>query len=84
MVKALYGMIQSALLFYKKFRKDLEGIGSKVNDYDPCVANRIYQWRTAHSNSMLMMLSQATNNLMLKTNFTNGCKKCMEIQRLHQ
>jgi hypothetical protein len=40
-LKALYGMIQSALLFYKKFRKDLEGIGFKVNDYDPCVANRI-------------------------------------------
>jgi hypothetical protein len=41
MLKALYGMIQSALLFYKKFRKDLEGIGFKINDYDPCVANRI-------------------------------------------
>jgi hypothetical protein len=34
-------MIQSSLLFYKKFRKDLEGIGFKVNPYDPCVANRI-------------------------------------------
>jgi hypothetical protein len=33
-------MIQSSLLFYKKFRKDLEGIGFKVNPYDPCVANR--------------------------------------------
>ena len=41
MLKALYGMIQSALLFYKKFRNDLEGIGFKVNEYDPCVANRI-------------------------------------------
>jgi hypothetical protein len=41
MLKALYGMIQSALLFHKKFQKDLEGIGFKVNDYDPCVANRI-------------------------------------------
>jgi hypothetical protein len=41
MLKALHGMIQSALLFYKKFRKDLEGIGFKINDYDPCVANRI-------------------------------------------
>jgi hypothetical protein len=39
MLKALYGMIQSALLFFKKFRNDLEQIGFKVNDYDPCVAN---------------------------------------------
>jgi hypothetical protein len=38
-LKAIYGMIQSSLL-YKKFRKDLEGIGFKVNPYDPCVANR--------------------------------------------
>jgi hypothetical protein len=40
-LKALYGMLQSSLLFYKKFRKDLEGIGFQVNPYDPCVANRI-------------------------------------------
>ena len=30
--KALYGMLKSALLFYKKLR-------TKVNPYDPCVAN---------------------------------------------
>ena len=39
--KAIYGMLQSALLFYKKLRKDLEGIGFQVNPYDPCIANRI-------------------------------------------
>ena len=41
MLKALYGMLQSALLYYKKFRKDIEDIGFKINPYDPCVANRI-------------------------------------------
>ena len=41
MLKELYGMIQSELLFYKKFRNDLEGIGFKVNEYDLCVANKI-------------------------------------------
>jgi hypothetical protein len=41
MVKALYGMLKSSLLYYKKFRKDIEEIGFKVNPYDPCVANRI-------------------------------------------
>lgn len=40
MLKALYGMIVSSLLYYKKFRKDIEAIGFKINPYDPCVANR--------------------------------------------
>ena len=39
-MRAIYGMLQSALLWYKKFRKDLEGHGFKFNPYDPCVANK--------------------------------------------
>jgi hypothetical protein len=39
-LKALYGMLEGALLFYKKLCKDLECIGFKVNPYDPCVANQ--------------------------------------------
>ena len=39
-LKAIYGMLQSALLFYQKLRKDLENSGFVVNDYDPCVANK--------------------------------------------
>jgi hypothetical protein len=39
-LKAIYGMIQSSLLFYQKFKKDVESIGFKINPYDPCVANR--------------------------------------------
>ncbi len=38
---AIYGMIQSSLLFYKKLRKDLESEKFEVNPYDPCVANKI-------------------------------------------
>jgi hypothetical protein len=34
-------MLQSSLLYYKKFCKDIESIGFEVNPYDPCVANRI-------------------------------------------
>ena len=41
MIKALYGMLQSSLLYYKKFRKDIESIGFRINPYDPCVANRM-------------------------------------------
>ena len=39
--KALYGMLQAALLFYKRLRRWLEDSGFKVNPYDPCVANKI-------------------------------------------
>ena len=40
-LKAIYGTLQAALLYYKKWRKDLEEIGYVVNSYDPCVANKI-------------------------------------------
>lgn len=40
-LKAIYGMLVSALLFYKKLMKDLEEIGFEKNPYDPCVANRM-------------------------------------------
>ena len=40
-VMVIYGMLVAALLWYKKFRQDLESIGFKFNPYDPCVANRM-------------------------------------------
>ena len=39
--KALYGMLKSALLFYKRLRSDLESIGFEVNPCNPCVENKI-------------------------------------------
>ncbi len=41
LLKALYGCIESPLLFYRKLRKDLESQGFVVNPYDPCVANKM-------------------------------------------
>ena len=38
--KALYGMLRSSLLFYRKLRSELEADGFVVNPYDPCVANK--------------------------------------------
>ena len=38
--KSLYGLLRSALLFYKKFRKELENYGFIVNPFDPCVFNK--------------------------------------------
>ena len=40
-LKALYGMLVAALLWYKRLRDDLEEIGFVFNPYDPCVANRM-------------------------------------------
>ena len=39
-LRAIYGMLEVALLWYKKFREDLEKIGFEFNPYDPCVANK--------------------------------------------
>ena len=40
-LRAIYGMLQSALLFYKKIRNDLVSSGFEINPYDPCVANKM-------------------------------------------
>ena len=40
-LRAIYGMLVSALLFYKKLKEDLEEIGFEFNPYDACVGNRI-------------------------------------------
>ena len=37
--KALYGCIQSALLWYNMLCGELKHMGFKINPYDPCVAN---------------------------------------------
>ena len=39
--KALHGLLQSALLFYRKLCSELEDHGFTVNPYDPCVANKM-------------------------------------------
>ena len=41
LMKALYGMLKAALLWYKKFRSELEAEGYVFNPYDPCVANKM-------------------------------------------
>jgi hypothetical protein len=39
--KALYGMLKSALLFYRKLVKELQEMGFEINPYDPCEANKL-------------------------------------------
>jgi hypothetical protein len=40
-LRGLYGMLVSALLWYTKFRGDLEEKGYEFNPYDSCVANKM-------------------------------------------
>ena len=40
-LQAMYGVLQAALLWYSKFREDLESKGFKFNPYYPCVMNRM-------------------------------------------
>jgi len=40
-LRAIYGMLEASLLWYKKLRKDLEEEGFEFNPYDPCIANRM-------------------------------------------
>jgi len=39
--KALYGMMKSALIFYRKLISELKGMGFDINPYDPCIVNKI-------------------------------------------
>ena len=41
----MYGMLKASILWYKKFRGNLERIGFEFNDYDPCVENRMVNKR---------------------------------------
>ena len=40
MQKAMYGLLRSALLLYRKLVQDLESNLFILNSYDPCVANK--------------------------------------------
>ena len=39
--RAIYGLLESAMLFYRKFTTDLQEFGFELNPYDPCVANKM-------------------------------------------
>ncbi len=40
MQKAIYGLLRSALIFYKKLVANLESVRFKLNPYDPCVVKK--------------------------------------------
>ena len=56
--KALYGMMKSALLFYRKLVSELQEMGFTINPYDPCVANKTV-------NGTQMMIRWHVDDLMI-------------------
>ena len=42
-LKAIYGMIESALRWYELFTGTLCGMGFELNPYDCCVANKMIE-----------------------------------------
>lgn len=40
-IKVIYGLLKSALLFYTKVVKDMEDYGLNTNPYGPFVANAV-------------------------------------------
>ena len=41
LLRALYGCIQSSLLWYELYSKTLKDMGFVINEYDRCVANKM-------------------------------------------
>jgi hypothetical protein len=39
--KALYSMMKTVLLFYRKLVSEHKSMGFVINPYDPCIANKI-------------------------------------------
>jgi hypothetical protein len=58
LLKALYGMMKSALLFYQQIVSELKMMGFTINPYDPCDANKII-------NGSQMMLRWHVDDLMI-------------------
>ena len=56
--KALYGMMKSALLFYRKLVLELKEMGFEINPYDPCIANKM-------ANGMQMTIRWHVDDLMM-------------------
>jgi hypothetical protein len=42
-LNAIYGTVIAGLLYYRKFKKTVEGNDFTLNPYDPCVANRVVE-----------------------------------------
>jgi hypothetical protein len=75
MLNALYGMLISSILYYKKFRKDIESIRFEVNPYDICVANRKVNGKQQTVTWHVDDLKSSHVDSRVNDNFAQWCKK---------
>jgi hypothetical protein len=83
MLVALYGMIISSILWYKKFQKDIESIGFEVNPYDICVANRTVKGKqhtvTWHVDDVKLSRMWIPKSM---TTLKHGVERCTEVTKM--
>jgi hypothetical protein len=65
--KALYGMMKSALVFYRKLVGELHEMGFELNPYDPCVENKMVDGTklTVRWHIDDLMISHINNNAIM-------------------
>ncbi len=66
--KALYGMMKSAPLFYRKLIKELKEMGFEINPYNPCKANKLMDGKqmTVRWHIDDLMISHVNQDKILK------------------
>ena len=67
--KALYGLLRSSLLFYRKLRGDLGAYGFKINSYDPYVGNKMVTTET-----VVTVIDKRGRIIQDKNGSNNMCK----------
>ena len=68
--KNLYGLLRSALLFYKNIKSELEAYDFVMNPYDPCVFNR----DTANGNQHTVIFHVDNGLTSHKNPIENTCR----------
>ena len=74
-LRAIYGMLVSALLWYKKFKSNLEEQGFKFNVYDPCMANKMIDGKQQTIRLHLDDLMSSHKDLKVNDNFLKWLNK---------
>ena len=78
-------MLTASLLWYLKFKKDLENIGFKFNDYNPCIANRMVNGSQHTVRFHVDDLFSSHVDPKVNDRFAEWLRKCMgNIKQLNQ
>ena len=78
-LRALYGMLIAALLWYKKFKSDLEQQDFKFNPYDACVANKQVKGKQQTVRFHVDDLMSSHVDSKVNDEFAKWLNKCVEL-----